>query len=87
LKILLSIVWGVSGALQNFALLAMLVGVFLVGWAVVRHLHENEHAVSSAVPRAVWASPGTKIGTTLFFTGLALDTLSIVVRLLLPGRL
>ena len=86
LKTLLSITWGASSALQSFALLAMLSGVFLVAWATVRYLHENG-AVSGAVSRAVWASRGAKIGLALLFFGLALDTLAIAVRLLLPGRL
>jgi hypothetical protein len=86
LKTLLSITWGASSALQSFALLAMLSGVFLVAWAIVRYLGENG-ALSGAVSRAAWKSRGAKIGFVLLFFGLALGTLAIAVRMLLPGRL
>ena len=86
MKNLISITWGLSGALQNFALLAMLSGIFLVAWAIVRYLDENS-AASGAVLRATWASTGAKFGFALLFFGLMLDTLVIAVRLLLPGRL
>jgi hypothetical protein len=86
LKNLISITWSVSGALQNFALLAMLSGILLVAWASVRYLHENG-SVSGGVSRAAWASTGAKIGFALLFFGLLLDTLATAVRLLLPGRL
>jgi hypothetical protein len=86
LKTAISITWGVSGGLQNFALLAILSGILLVAWAIVRYLHENG-GVSGAVSRAAWASTGAKTGFALLFFGLLLDTLAIAVRLLLPGRL
>ena len=86
MRTLLSITWAVSGAFQNFALLAMLAGVFLVAWAIIRHLNEAGDGVGGALPRAAWGSKGAKIGFALLFLGLALETLAIAVRLLLPGR-
>ena len=86
MKSLISTTWALSGAFQNLALLAMLSGIFLVAWAVVRHLSENEDVIRGAMPRTAWGSKGAKIGFALLFSGLALDTLAIAVRLLLPGR-
>jgi hypothetical protein len=87
LKTLISITWGLSGALQNLALLAMLSGVLLVGWVIVRYFHENGDAISGALPRAVWGTSGAKIGFALLIFGLTVDMLSIALRSWLPGRL
>jgi hypothetical protein len=86
LKTLISVTWALSGAFQNFALLGMLAGIFLVAWAIVRHLSDVGDGATGALPRAAWGSKGAKIGFALLFSGLALETLSVAVRLLLPGR-
>ena len=87
MKTFISVTWALSGAFQNFALLGMLAGVFLVAWAIIQHLSDAGDGAGGALPRAAWGSKGARIGFALLFSGLALNTLAIVVRLLLPGRL
>jgi hypothetical protein len=77
--------WEVSDALENFALLAMLSGVLLVAWPIVHYLKANG-AISGDVLQAAWAGTGAKIGLPLFLLGLVLDTLSIGIRMSLPGQ-
>ena len=82
---ILFLTWQLSSAIQNIALLAMLSGVFLAGWAVAQFLSDEGRSGSRTVPQAVWNSDGTKFGVKLFVFGLVLDMLSIAVRFLLPA--
>jgi hypothetical protein len=84
MRTLIFLAWQLSSAIQNIALLAMLGGVFLATWAIVRPVNDEGRS-SATVPRVAWKSDGTKIGVTLFVFGLVLDMLSIAARLSLPA--
>ena len=82
---LLDSIWGLSGLLEKIALIAMLAGVFLVAWAVIRCLKKQEAEQGDACLSKVWRTGWAAVGLALLVIGIALDVFAIFVRVSAPG--
>jgi hypothetical protein len=82
---LLDSLWGVSPILEKASLVAILAGLFVVTFAVVRHFSgpsTNEIRVSNSLRWKGWLA----LGLALLVIGMAVDAIAIWVRLSPPGR-
>jgi hypothetical protein len=85
MEALLDSIWGLSGLLENIALIAMLAGVFLVAWAVVKSFSKQETEQSDICLSKVWRTGWAASGLALLVIGMLLDVFAIWVRLSAPG--
>jgi hypothetical protein len=85
MKALLDSTWGLSGLLEKAALIAMLAGVFLVAWAIVKCFSKQEIKQSDVCLSKVWRTGWAVFGLALFAGGIAVDVFAICVRLSVPG--
>jgi hypothetical protein len=86
MEAVLDSIWGLSGLLEKIALIAMLAGVFLVAWAIVKCFSKQDAELSDICLSKVWRTPWAIFGLALLGLGIALDVLAICVRLSAPGR-
>jgi len=87
MEALLDAIWGLSGLLEKFALIAMLAGVILVAWAIVKCFSRQEKEKSGVCLSKVWRTGWAAFGLSIFIIGVAIDVFAICVRLSVPGRL
>jgi hypothetical protein len=86
MEALLDSVWGLSALLEDIALIAMLAGVFLVAWAIVKCFSEQEAEQSDICLSKMWRTRRASSGLALLVIGIVLDVFAIWVRLSAPGR-
>ncbi len=83
----LNFAWALVGVLKFGGLAVALIGVAVFGWHFVRG---NAHAAqdnSDKVPSSSWRGPGPVFGAKILGVGIALQVMSVLLAIALPGRL
>lgn len=85
MEVLLDSLWGLSNLLEKIALGAMLGGVVLVAWAIIKGLGKQEAERGDVYFSKVWRTGWAAVGLALLVIGFALDIFAIGVRMSAPG--
>jgi hypothetical protein len=83
----LSLAWMVVGVLKFGGLGVALIGVAVFGWYFVRGNAQAARSDSDKVPSSSWRGPGPIFGAKILGLGIALQVVSVLVVVALPGRL
>ena len=85
--VFLNFAWMFVGLLKFGGLAVALVGVAIFGWYFVRGNAQAARDNADKVPPSSWRGPGPIFGAKILGIGIALQILSVLVSVTLPGRL
>jgi hypothetical protein len=83
----LNFAWTFVGVLKFGGLVVALIGVAVFGWYFVRGNAQAARDDSNKVPSSSWRGPGPIFGAKILGFGIALQLLSVLLAVALPGRL
>jgi hypothetical protein len=81
---LADIVWSFASVLSRVGLASALLGVVLVVYGFIDYSQKNDQNLDEPMPREAWLGRWAKVGFILFFSGIALSTLVLALRVMYP---
>ncbi len=87
MALFLNLAWLSVGVLKFGGLALALIGVAVFGWYFVRGNARAARDGTGKVPISSWRGPGPMLGAKMLAGGIALQVLSVLLAVMLPGRL
>lgn len=87
MTLFLNFAWIFVGVLKFGGLAVALIGVAIFGWYFVRGNAQAAREDASTVPSSSWRGAGPIFGAKILGLGIALQILSVLLAVALPGRL
>ncbi len=87
MALFLDLAWLIVGVLKFGGLALALIGIAVFGWYFVRGNDRAARDGAGGVPSSSWRGPGPILGAKILAGGIALQLLSVLLAVMLPGRL
>jgi len=87
MTLFLNLAWMFVGVLKFGGLVVAFIGVAVFGWYFVRGNAQAAQGNSDKVPSSSWRGPGPILGAKILGLGIALQAMSVLIAVALPGRL